>query len=791
MANVTITQLPAALTPLSGTELVPIVQNGQTVKAAVSAIGGTGGGTVSSVNVSGGATGLTTSGGPITGSGTITLGGTLAIASGGTSATTAAGARTNILPSYVGNGGKVLAVNGGETDVNWIVTSGTGTVQSVSVSSANGLAGTVANSTTTPNITLSTTVTGVLKGNGTAISAATVNTDYQSPITLTTTGTSGAATFNGYTLNIPQYSSGGGTPAGSDKQIQYNASGSFGASANFTWDGFTLFVGGGTAIGALTNPIAAFIQSSPNYIQTYTHNDNSGVNASSDFVVYPDNGTDSSCWGDFGITSSGFADAAYTVTGPNETYLFASGSAGKTGNLVYATDSNGTANAHQWYVGGFTQAKGAWKMQLTSTGLQLASALTVAYGGTGATTLTGILKGNGTSAFTAATAGTDYQAPITLTTTGTSGAATFVGNTLNIPQYTAGGGSGTVTSVSVVNANGFYGSVATATTTPAITITTGVSGLLKGNGTAVSAASSGTDYAPGTSALATGILKSTTSTGALSIAVAADFPTLNQNTTGTASNVTGTVAIANGGTGQINQQSAINALTGTQVSGRYLRSDGSNATLAVIQAADVPTLNQNTTGTASNVTGTVAIANGGTGQTTASAGFNALSPITTTGDIIIGNGTNSATRLGIGANTYVLTSNGTTATWAAPTGGSGSPGGSNTQIQFNNSGAFGGSANFTWDGSNIQVGLQGAVRFADADSSNYVAFRAPATVASNVTWTLPSIDGTSAQVLSTNGAGTLSWVTQSGGGGGGSPNLDGGTPTSNYGGITAIDGGTP
>jgi hypothetical protein len=63
------------------------------------------------------------------------------------------------------------------------------------------------------------------------------------------------------------------------------------------------------------------------------------------------------------------------------------------------------------------------------------------------------------------------------------------------------------------------------------------------------------------------------------------------------------------------------------------------------------------------------LANGGTGQTTASAAFNALSPITTTGDLIIGNGTNSATRLGIGANTYVLTSNGTTATWAAASGG--------------------------------------------------------------------------------------------------------------------------
>jgi hypothetical protein len=68
-------------------------------------------------------------------------------------------------------------------------------------------------------------------------------------------------------------------------------------------------------------------------------------------------------------------------------------------------------------------------------------------------------------------------------------------------------------------------------------------------------------------------------------------------------------------------------------------------------------------------TGTLGIANGGTGQTTASAAFNALSPITSTGDLIIGNGVNSATRLGIGANGYVLTSNGTTATWSAAAGG--------------------------------------------------------------------------------------------------------------------------
>ena len=98
--------------------------------------------------------------------------------------------------------------------------------------------------------------------------------------------------------------------------------------------------------------------------------------------------------------------------------------------------------------------------------------------------------------------------------------------------------AGTVTSVSVVTANGLAGTVATSTTTPAITLTTSVTGVLKGNGTALSAATSGTDYSLGTSALATGIVKSTTTTGALTIAIAADFPTLNQSTTGNAATVT-------------------------------------------------------------------------------------------------------------------------------------------------------------------------------------------------------------------------------------------------------------
>jgi len=83
--------------------------------------------------------------------------------------------------------------------------------------------------------------------------------------------------------------------------------------------------------------------------------------------------------------------------------------------------------------------------------------------------------------------------------------------------------------------------------------------------------------------------------------VAADIPTLNQNTTGTASNVTGTVAIGNGGSGQTTAQAAMNAFAGAVTSGSYLRGNGTNVVMSTIQAADVPTLNQNTTGSAGSL----------------------------------------------------------------------------------------------------------------------------------------------------------------------------------------------
>lgn len=61
--------------------------------------------------------------------------------------------------------------------------------------------------------------------------------------------------------------------------------------------------------------------------------------------------------------------------------------------------------------------------------------------------------------------------------------------------------------------------------------------------------------------------------------------------------------LANGGTGQTTAQAAINSLAGTTTSGKYLRGNGTNIVMSTIQAADVPTLNQNTTGSAATVTG--------------------------------------------------------------------------------------------------------------------------------------------------------------------------------------------
>ena len=112
-----------------------------------------------------------------------------------------------------------------------------------------------------------------------------------------------------------------------------------------------------------------------------------------------------------------------------------------------------------------------------------------------------------------------------------------------------------------------------------------------------------------------------------------------------------------------------------------------------------------------------------------------------------------------------------------------SAGGSDTQVQFNSSGNLAGSANMTFNGTTltaagfsgplngsvgattpstvvatqVNVTAQGDVRFEDTTGGQYVALQAPGTVATNVTFTLPGVDGSAGQALVTDGTGVLSF----------------------------------
>jgi hypothetical protein len=110
-----------------------------------------------------------------------------------TAGAVAVGDGTTLAFTAAGTSGQVLTSNGAGVPT-W-TTNGAGTVTSASVVSANGFAGTVANASTTPEITLTTSITGVIKGNGTAMSAAVAGTDYVTP--------TGTETLTNKTLTNP------------------------------------------------------------------------------------------------------------------------------------------------------------------------------------------------------------------------------------------------------------------------------------------------------------------------------------------------------------------------------------------------------------------------------------------------------------------------------------------------------------------------------------------------------------------------------------------------------------
>lgn len=131
---------------------ITVDSKGRVLRIAQIDIASSGIGSVTSVDVSGGTTGLTVDGGPVTNAGTLTLGGVLAIEHGGTGAVTAEDALNNLLPAQAGLAGQVLVTDG--LNAQWQQVSGTGTVTDVSAVGENGVLASVTNSGTTPAITV-------------------------------------------------------------------------------------------------------------------------------------------------------------------------------------------------------------------------------------------------------------------------------------------------------------------------------------------------------------------------------------------------------------------------------------------------------------------------------------------------------------------------------------------------------------------------------------------------------------------------------------------------------------
>lgn len=249
------------------------------------------------------------------------------------------------------------------------------------------------------------------------------------------------------------------------------------------------------------------------------------------------------------------------------------------------------------------------------------------------------------------------------TTVGASTAAAITGTTITANTQFTGAGTGLTGTASALSIGG---NAATATLAATATnIAGGAAGSLPYQSATATTAMLAAGANGQVLTLAAGLPSWATPTTGTVTSVAMSVPSF-LSVTGSPITGSGTLAvslsgtalpIANGGSGQTTAQLAMNAFAGAVTSGSYLRGDGTNVVMSTIQAADVPTLNQNTTGTAANVTGVVAIANGGTNSSTATP---------TAGAVPYGTGTAYAFTLA-GTSGQVLTSAGAgTPTWTTP-----------------------------------------------------------------------------------------------------------------------------
>ena len=325
--------------------------------------------------------------------------------------------------SAAGTVGQVLT-SGGAGAPTW-TTDGGGTVTAVSVVSANGLAGTSSGGAT-PALTLSTTVTGVVKGNGTALSAAAAATDYVAP--------SAYASANGLTMATARLL--GRTTASTGAAEEISVAGGLTLSAGtLTGTSGTVTSVAALTLGTtgtdLTSTVANGTTTPVITLQVPTASaSNRGALSSTDWTTFNNKGSGS-------VTSVGFTGGIITVANPTTTPAFTI--AGTSGGIPYFSSASTWASSAALAAGSLVLGGGA--------GVTPATTAT----GTGVVTALGI-------------------------NTGTAGAFVVNGGALGTPS------SGTVTNLTgtaSININGTVG--ATTATTGAFTTVT-ASGLITAGG---------------------------------------------------------------------------------------------------------------------------------------------------------------------------------------------------------------------------------------------------------------------------------------------------------------------
>jgi hypothetical protein len=227
--------------------------------------------------------------------------------------------------------------------------------------------------------------------------------------------------------------------------------------------------------------------------------------------------------------------------------------------------------------------------------------------------------------------------------------------------------------------------------------------------------------------------------------------TPNTATTGVVT-VAGTLAVGNGGTGITSFGTGVASALGQNVSG-----SGSIA-LTTSPVFTTPNLGTPSAGTLTSctglplttgITGTLAIGNGGTGATTATTAFDALSPMTTLGDMIYEGAGPSAIRLPIGTSGQILTVSGGIPSWQnAPASGV-------TTISFGSTGLTPSTA------TSGAVSVAGTLAVANGGTgqTSYTDGQILIGNTSGNTLAKTTLTGTSNQVVVTNGAGSITLST--------------------------------